>query len=118
MALNYDDFRDDIGDENGAYADEDIDRLEARAIARWGAAVAFEGARLLAVQQLLANAAKFNDYVANDSQEKKSQKFNNLLKLRDMYKGDLREAQEDAAGSSMRFGRNSPPPRRKEWPDA
>lgn len=119
MTLDYDDFRDDIGDVNSAYADGDIDKLEARAITKYGADVAYEGALYLAVRQLMANAAKFADYTQNDSSEKKSQKFNNLVKLRDMYKADLDEAKEAAAGSSVRAGRSTRKPSRlKEYPDA
>ncbi len=119
MALNYDDFRDDIGDKNGAFEDPDIDRLETRAIARYGADAAYEGARVMAVQQLLANSAKFTDYTANESSEKKSQIFKNLQDLLKIYKEDLDEVIEYAAGSNVRIGRSSTkPPRRKEYPDA
>jgi len=119
MALNYDDFRADIGDENEAFSSAEIDHLEVRAIAKYGADVAYEGARLMAVNQVVANAAKFSDYTANDSQEKKSQKFANLLKLRGIYKDELAEAQEDAAGASVRMGRTTKKPTRwKEYPDA
>ena len=119
MTLNYDDFRSDIGDKNSAFADADIDRLETRAIARYGADGAYEGARVLAVQQLLANSAKFADYTANESQEKKSQIFKQLKDLLTIYKNDLDDVLENAAGSSVRMGRSSiKPPRRKEYPDA
>jgi hypothetical protein len=119
MALDYDDFRGDIGDKNSAFDDPDIDRLETRATARWGADVAYEGARVLAVQQLLANTAKFADYTANESSEKKSQIFKNLKDLLDIYKEDLDDVIEGVAGASVRMGRGSTiPPRRKEYPDA
>lgn len=119
MALDYDDFRADIGDENESFADADIDRLEIRATTKYGAAVAYEGARLLAVNQLFANAVKFADYTANDSSEKKSQKRDGLLKLRAIYKDELTEAIEGAAGASVRMGRTvKKPSRSKEWPDA
>lgn len=118
MALDYDDFRADIGDANSAFADADIDTLETRAIAKYGADAAYEGARLMAVNQLIANAAKFSDYTANESSDKKSQVFKNLLELRKIYKSDLDDAIEDAAGSSVRMGRGRiKPPRRKELPD-
>ena len=86
MAVDYDDFRADIGDKNSAFDDPDIDRLEERATTRWGADAAYEGARVMAVQQLIANAAKFADYTANESSEKKSQIFKNLKDLLDIYK--------------------------------
>lgn len=119
MTLNYGDFRDDIGDENSAFSDDDINRLETRAIERYGAGFAYEGAIVLALNQLVANAAKFADYTANDSSEKKQQKFKNIMEVRKMYKADLAEAQEDAAGSSVRMGHTTKKPsRRKEYPDA
>lgn len=119
MALDYDDFRDDIGDANSVFIDADIDRLETRAIARYGADAAYEGARVLAIQQLIANAAKFSDYTANESSEKKSQVFKNLKDLLDIYKADLDDVLEDSAGSNVRMGNTSKkPPRRKEYPDA
>ena len=119
MALDYDSFRADIGDVNEAFADEEIDALETRAADRWGANVAYEGARLLAVNQLMANAAKRSDYTANDSSQKASQVFKNLKTLRDVYRADLYEAREDAAGSSVRMGATrKKPSRRQEYPDA
>lgn len=119
MAIDYDDFRADIGDGAGAFSDAEIDALETRATARYGASVAYEGARVLALNQLIANAAKFADYTQNDSSEKKSQKFSNLLKLRGIYKAELAEAEEDAAGASVRMGKTrKKPSRSKEYPDA
>lgn len=119
MALDYDDFRADIGDSNSAFTDEDIDQLETRAIAKYGADAAYEGAAYLAVRQLLSNAAKFSDYTANESSEKKSQKFSNLEKLLKIFKADLDEAVEGAAGANVRMGKTvKKPARRKEYPDA
>lgn len=119
MTLNYDDFRADIGDNNSSYSDAEIDRLETRAIARYGADAAYEGAAYLAVRQLLSNAAKFADYTANESSEKKSQKFSNLEKLLKIFKADLDDVIDSAAGSNVRMGKTTKkPPRRKEYPDA
>lgn len=122
MALNYDDFRADIGDANAAFGDAEIDRLEERAVARWGAAVAYEGARVLAVQQLLANSAKRYDYTANESSEKQSQVFNHLRDMLKLYQADLDDVLDDlaeAASAKARFGGTRKiPSRRKEYPDA
>lgn len=119
MAIDYDDFRGDIGDVNSVFSDPEIEKLETRAIAKYGAGLAYEGAILLAMNQLVANAAKFADYTANDSGEKKQQKFKNLMDVRKMYKADLSDAQESAAGSSVRMGgTRKKPSRRKEYPDA
>jgi hypothetical protein len=122
MALDYDDFRADIGDANEAFGDEEIDKLETRATNRWGADVAYEGARVLALQQLLASSAKFNDYTSNESSEKKSQIFKNLQELLKVYKADLDDKQDEiaaAAGAKARFGGTvKKPSRLKEYPDA
>ena len=122
MAIDYDDFRADIGDATEAFSDTEIDKLEARATERWGEDVAYEGARVLAVQQLLASSAKFADYTANESSEKKSQIFKNLQELLKVYKDDLVDKQDEiaaAAGANARFGGTvKKPTRLKEYPDA
>lgn len=122
MAIDYDDFRADIGDANSAFADGEIDKLETRATERWGADVAYEGARVLAVQQLLANSAKLTDYTANESSDKKSQIFKHLQDMLKLYKSDLSDKQEElaqAAGANARFGgTRKKPSRLKEYPDA
>jgi hypothetical protein len=119
MAFNYDDFRADIGDANSAFSDADIDQLETRAIARWGADAAYEGARVMAIQQLMVNAAKFSDYTANESSQKKQQIFKNFESVLKMYKADLDDVLEIAAGANVRMGHTTKkPPRRKEYPDA
>jgi hypothetical protein len=118
MAIDYDDFRADIGDANSAFTDAEIDTLEQRAIARWSEDVAYEGARVLAINQLLASAAKLADYAANESSEKKSQVFKHLSELRKLYKSDLDDARDDVAGASVRSGRSTRKlSRRKEYPD-
>ena len=119
MAINYDDFRADIGDVNDAFEDPEIDQLETRAIAKYGSDLAYEGARVLAINQLLANAAKLSDYTANDSSDKKSQVFKQLAELRKIYKAELDDAEETAAGAKVRMGRTTTKlSRRKEYPDA
>lgn len=120
--VDHDDFRADIGDANTAFSNLEIDRLAERAAARWGAAVAYEGARVLAVQQLLANAAKRYDYTANESSEKQSQVFKHLQDMLKLYQADLDDVLSDLAEASSgkaRFGGTRKiPSRRKEYPDA
>ena len=122
MAIDYDDFRADIGDVNTAFDDTEIDRLETRATDRWGADVAYEGARVLAVQQLLSNSAKLVDYSANESSEKRSQIFKQLLEMLKLFKDDLKDMQQtiaEASSSNARFGGTRKiPSRLKEYPDA
>lgn len=122
MAIDYDSFRADIGDMNGAFSEAEIDVLFERGASAYGESVAEQGARVLAVTQLIANAAKLSDYTANDSSDKKSQVFKHLKELRQMYKRDLDDAIEGAAlaaGGSFRAGRTvKKPARLKEYPDA
>lgn len=72
------DLRADLGD-NGtarAFTDDELERLFVRANERYAVAM------VLALNQLLASAAKLNDYTQNETQEKKSQVFEQLVKLR------------------------------------
>jgi hypothetical protein len=122
MAIDYEDFRADIGDANSAFSEAEIDKLETRATERWGADVAYEGARVLAVQQLLSNSAKRVDYTANESSEKRSQIFKNLQDMLKIFKDDLSDKQQElaeASSSNARFGGTvKKPSRSKEYPDA
>lgn len=67
-----DDFRADIGDSQGAFSDAELQRLYERA------AVDYNGAVVLALRQLLMNAAKFTDYSAGANSERRSQLFAHL----------------------------------------
>lgn len=69
------DFRADIGDENNAFAIEELQRLYTRANGNYDAAV------VLAIEQLLAGSAKFNDYTEGQSKEEISQIFEHLQSL-------------------------------------
>lgn len=72
-------------------------------------------ARVLAIQQLLAGAAKRGDTVQNASSEKRSQVFDQLMRLRAIYEADL----QMALGSSVQFGGlRRKPTRIEEYPDA
>lgn len=71
------DFRADIADEGGspAFSDAELQRLYART------AEDYDGAVRLARRQLWANAAKFSDYTAGLSGEKRDQIFQHLKTL-------------------------------------
>lgn len=60
------------------FTDAELDRLYTRA-------ATLDGARVYALDQLLMNAAKFNDYTAGSSTEKKSQVFAQLMAMRAMW---------------------------------
>ncbi len=67
-----------IGSDGSVFSDEELDRLYTRA-------TTLDGARVYALDQLLMNAAKFNDYTAGSSTEKKSQVFAQLMAMRTMW---------------------------------
>ncbi len=63
-------------------------------------------------EELMVDAAKFADYKQNESEEKRSQIFNNLAKLADRYRG-LSNSQQ----SQVRIvGMKQRPPRNKRIP--
>ena len=84
MAELSDDQRSDIQADIGidsdqtVFTDAELDRLYTRASSDYDTAVVY------ALDQLLADAAKFNDYTAGASSERKSQVFENLMKLRNL----------------------------------
>lgn len=78
------DLRNDLGDVNEAFTVEELQRLFARA-AEYGVTTSPDShwvAMALGVLQLTTQAARFNDYVLTDNQERRSQvwsQFNSLL---------------------------------------
>lgn len=106
------DFRADIGDTSGVFTDAELQRLYARASEDYDTAI------LYAIDQLIANASKFADYTQNQSQEKKSQIFDHLLRLRSIWKSkvDAAAAAESAATQVRIVGLSHVPPRRKNKP--
>ena len=110
-------LRADLDAGEDALADADIDDAFARAEAQYaGNASAVEAAaRVVAIQQLLAGAAKRADYSQNESGERRSQVFEQLMRLRAIYEGDLHAALETAAQWG---GLRRQPSRVEEYPDA
>jgi len=72
-----------ISDDEAVFTDAELNRLYARADSSYTMAVA------MAIRQLLITAAKFNDYTAGYTAEKKSQVFQ---QLKQMYEVWLAEA--------------------------
>ncbi len=72
------DFRADIGDQLSPYAftDTELQRLYTRKDEN------YDRALLLAIDQLLANAAKLYDYTAGYTRMSRDQVFNHLMDLR------------------------------------
>ena len=88
------DFRIDIGDENHAFGDGELNRFYSRANGNYDKAV------VLAIEALLASAAKLNDYTANASSEDEGQIFQNLKELL-----EIKRAAYKSSKSPMRLVR-------------
>lgn len=84
MALTADqlaDFQADLGisSSEAVFTDEELDRLYARAESDYTLAVA------LAFRQLMADSAKLNDYKAGQSSESKSQVFEHVKAMYELW---------------------------------
>jgi hypothetical protein len=111
-AAQLEDFRDDIGDvgTTPAFTDYELQRLYHRAEDN------YYGAVIMAIRQLRANAAKFVDYTANQSEEKRSQVFAQLGKLLDDYAKALAEENADGGKQVRIVGMWPVPPRDRAKP--
>jgi hypothetical protein len=72
---------------------------------------------LRAIDQLLMQGVKWTDYVQNETQEKRNQKFTNLLKMRGIWQDRVDEAAR-ANSSQAQMVRVAPVRRQKDTPDA
>ena len=86
------DMRGDVGisETPEVFGDEELNRLYERAANNYEAAV------VLALEQLIADAAKFHDYTANATKEEASQIFEHLKEVWNMKKARL-------AGTKSKF---------------
>lgn len=108
-------LRADLDADEDALTDDEIDELYARATEQYGdsAAAVEAAARVLAIQQLMAGAAKRADYGQNASSEKRSQVFEHLTRLRAIYEADL----QAALGAAVAYGKlRRKPSRIEEYP--
>lgn len=98
--------------------DSEIDSLFVRAEAKYSSDEAVEIAvRLMAINNLLLQAAKRTDYTQNRSIEKSSQIFDHLLKIRPLFIAQLKEVLNDN-NAGVRFGGLRRKPKRlEEYPD-
>lgn len=73
------DLRADLGDQTEPYAftDLELERLYERA-------GTYNGAKLLAIEQLIINSAKFYNYKAGYTQQDEADIFDHLVKVRDI----------------------------------
>ena len=104
------DMQGDLGitADESVFTNTELDRLYARADSDYNSAV------YLAWRQLAANAAKFNDYTAGETQEKKSQIWDHIQEMLEFWKDEARVA----ANQVRSVGLLEVPPRDKDSPDA
>jgi hypothetical protein len=100
------DIRADLGDDGTVWTDDELDRLYTRASSDYNSAV------VLAIRQLLMNAAKLHDYSLAQSSESKSQIFKNLKEML-TYWDDKASTRQQVKMVGMR----SVPPRAKDSPN-
>lgn len=110
-------LRGDLDANEDALTDAEIDDAFARAEAQYaGSADAIAvAARVIALQQLLAGAAKRADYAQNASSERRAQVFEQLMRLRAIYEAELQTALTAVAQWG---GLRRKPSRIEEYPDA
>lgn len=103
-------LRRNVGDsgDTQAFSDDELqDAFDA-------AEESIDATTVILVEWLLANAAKFNDYTAGQTSEKKSQVFSNLERLAARY-----QAKVDLAARGVQIkivGMRSVPPRERDEP--
>lgn len=93
MSLSSDeltDLRADLAANSSVFSDAELQRLYTRA-------GSYNGAALLALRQLLANATKFSDFTAGQTSERRSQVFEQLYKMLGEWKEIV------AAGNQVRI---------------
>lgn len=102
------DFRADIGDQTSPYAftDLELERLFVRA------EDVYDQAKLLAYKQLLANAAKFYNYVAGFTRAEQEKVFDHIKTLHDLLEKDLLKSNQVRV-----VGISIVPPSHKEEPN-
>ena len=105
--LDYNRLRRDIGVDDTTLPDEEAEALFVEAGERYAdAGTAASYTRVLALQGILASAAKLHSYKQNESTENLSDVFKHLKELLAIWEAKVSDAVTAAAGSSgaARFG--------------
>jgi len=97
-----------IGSDEAVFTNDELDRLYARADSD------YNGAVYLGWRQLMADAAKFNNYTAGQTREEKSQVFDHIKDMVSFWKDEARVATNQV----QIVGLLEVPPRNKDAPDA
>ena len=102
----------DTGHTSVSLDDTEADAIFARAAEDYSPSAVDSGARVIAIQYLLGNASKLNDYIQNNSEEKASQVFNHLMKLLGYWEDKAAEDTKEDYGGGVLTGRTKRIPRR------
>ena len=116
-----DDLRLDIGDSGSVFSDDELDRIWDRAVAAAGTSNnhALEAeARVYAIRQLMANAAKLVSYKANQSTENQSDIFKHLKDLLKYWQEEADEAVSSANAAAAWGTMRKAPARSKDIPNS
>jgi len=111
-ALQRDRLRLDTGHSSVSLDDDEADAVFVRAAEDYTASAVDSGARVIAIQYLLGNAAKLNDYVQNNSEETASQVFSHLMRLLKYWNEQAAEDTKEDYRGGVLTGRTKRVPRR------
>ena len=111
-ATERDRLRLDTGHTSVSLDDDEADAVFVRAAEDYSPSAVQSGARVIAIQYLLGNASKLNDYIQNNSEEKASQVFNHLMKLLGYWEDKAAEDTKEDFGGGVLSGRSKRIPRR------
>ena len=111
-ATERDRLRLDTGHTDASLDDTEADAIFVRAAEEYTTSAVQSGARVIALQYLLGNAAKLNDYIQNNSDEKASQVFSHLKRMLGYWTDKAAEDTKEDFGGGVVSGRTKRIPRR------
>ena len=92
--------------------DTEADAIYVRAAEDYSTSAVDSGARVIAIQYLLASASKLNDYIQNNSEEKASQVFAHLMRMLKYWNEQAAEDTKADYRGGVLTGRTKRVPRR------
>lgn len=111
-------IRGDIGDTAGtpAFTDDEIQDAYDRTEDATSERTRQSATRGILIRQLIASAAKLNDYTAGATSEKRSQVFNQLQVMYKMYAGAVAAVEEVGVKPVVKIGVRSIPRQNRAYP--
>lgn len=102
----------DTGHSDASLDDTEAEAIFVRSAEEYSASAINSGARVIAIQYLLGSAAKLNDYIQNNSDEKASQVFAHLKRLLGYWEDKAAEDTKADFRGGVLTGRTKRVPRR------